>query len=299
MLETDVAYALLLGAVAAFNPCGFALLPAYLTLIVTGSAGAVGPGGDGAGVPRAVAMRRALGFAGAMTVGFLAVFLGFGLLFGGVSLGLQASVLPAVSYVTVVLGIAVTALGVRMAWRGELSGPGLSALARGSRAPGRTWLSQAFYGASFALASLSCTIGLFLVVVTQALAATSPVATISPFLAYGLGMGASVVLVSLAAALAGTGVAAALRRRTPLLMRIGGVLMVLAGVYVTLFGLAEVLPRFGIDVLDPVVLTTTRWQSAVTFAVQDWGTPVLVALVGLTVVAAVTVGVMARRAEAR
>ncbi|MDN4477849.1 cytochrome c biogenesis CcdA family protein [Demequina lignilytica] len=297
MLDADTAYALLLGAVAAFNPCGFALLPAYLTLIVTGSAGAVG--GDDAGVPRAIALRRALGFALAMTVGFVAVFLAFGLLFAGVSLGLQASVLPAVSYVTIVLGVLVAILGVRMAWRGELSGPGLGALARGSRAPGRTWLSQAAYGASFAVASLSCTIGLFLVVVTQALGAGGPVATITPFVAYGLGMGTAVVLVSLVAALAGTGVAAALRRRTPLLMRIGGVLMVLAGVYVTLFGLAEVLPRFGIDALDPVIAVTTRWQSAVTFAVQDWGTPVLVGLVVLAVGAAVTVEVAARRAEAR
>lgn len=298
MLDADAVYALLLGAVAAFNPCGFALLPAYLTLILTGTAGATG-GGDDAAVPRAVALRRALRFALAMTAGFAAVFFAFGLLFGGVSLGLQASILPAMSYVTAVLGVLVAALGVRMAIHGELSGPGLGALTRGSCAPGRTWLSQAAYGASFALASLSCTIGLFLVVVTQALAAPGPAATITPFLAYGLGMGTSVVLVSLAAALAGTGVASALRRRTPLLMRLGGALMVLAGVYVTLFGLAEVLPRYGIDALDPVIATTTQWQSAVTFAVQDWGTPVLVGLVGLAIAAVVAVEVTARRAESK
>ena len=294
MFTADVAYALLLGAVAAFNPCGFALLPAYLTLIMTGSAGAVG--GDDARVPRAVALRRALGFALAMTAGFVAVFLGFGLVFGLISLSLQAAVLPAMSYVTVVLGVLVIVLGARMAARGELSGPGLGALTRGSHAPGRTWLSQAAYGASFALASLSCTIGLFLVVVTQALAAPGPAATIAPFVAYGLGMGAAVVLVSLAAALAGTGVAAALRRRTPLLMRVGGVLMMLAGVYVVLFGLAEVLPRYGVDALDPVVLTTTRWQSSVTFAVQAWGTPTLIALVGLAIAGSVAVLIAARRA---
>lgn len=289
-MTEDVAYALLLGAVAAFNPCGFALLPAYLTVIVTGTAG-------GAAVPRAIALRRALGFALAMSAGFLAVFLAFGLLFGAVSLSLQATILPAVSYVTVALGVLVTVLGVTMAVRGELSGPGLGALSRGSHAPGRTIASQAAYGASFALASLSCTIGLFLVVVTQALDAPGLIATAAPFLAYGVGMSTAVVLVSLVAALAGTGVAAALRRRTPLLMRIGGVLMVLAGLYVTLFGLAEVLPRFGIDALDPVVLTTTRWQFAVTTAIQSWGTPVLVGLVGIAVVGAAAVVVAARRAE--
>lgn len=291
----DAAYALLLGAVAAFNPCGFALLPAYLTLIVTGSAGAV-DSPDGV-VPRAIALRRALGFASAMTAGFLVVFLAFGLVFGAVNLGLQATVLPVISYITVVLGVLVATLGVLMAVHGEVRGPGLRALSRGSHAPGRTFASQALYGGSFALASLSCTIGLFLVVVTGALDAPGPVAAVVPFLTYGLGMGASVVLVSLAAALAGTGAAAALRRRTPLLMRIGGVLMVLAGVYVTLFGLAEVLPRYGIYALDPVVRVTTGWQFSLTQAIQGWGTPVLLVLAGLAVSGAIWVLVAERRAS--
>ena len=71
---TGAAYALLLGAVAAFNPCGFALLPAYVTVLVTRSADAR--------VPRAVALRRAVGFGTALTLGFLAVFTSLGLLFG-------------------------------------------------------------------------------------------------------------------------------------------------------------------------------------------------------------------------
>ncbi len=94
MIDAPLALAFSAGLVAAFNPCGFALLPAYLTVIVTGSAGAVGR--DDAAVPRAIALRRALGFAVAMTLGFVAVFTAFGLLFAGVSLGLQATVLPVV-----------------------------------------------------------------------------------------------------------------------------------------------------------------------------------------------------------
>ncbi|WP_062518280.1 cytochrome c biogenesis CcdA family protein [Demequina gelatinilytica] len=292
MEASDAAYALLLGAVAGFNPCGFALLPAYLTVLITGSAGA-----HDAAVPRAIALRRALGFATAMTLGFVAVFTGFGLLFAGVSLGLQATVLPSMSWVTLVLGALVIVLGAVMTRHGELRGPGLGALARAGRAPGRTLWSQAGYGATFALASLSCTIGLFLVVVTQALDASGPVATVTPFLAYGVGMGASVVLVSLTAAVAGTGLATAVRRRTPALMRAGGVLMVLAGIYVVVFALAEILPRHGVHTLDGVLLATSRWQSAVTLAIRDWGTPVLIALVAVAAVAAAAVLVAARRAE--
>lgn len=269
------AYALLLGIVAAFNPCGFALLPAYITVIVTGSADS--------DYPRSVALRRAAGFGLAMTLGFMLVFTAFGLLFGAVSLGLQGSILPYVSYATIAIGIALTWLGVIMALRGELRGPGLRVQLR---APRTTFRSQVGYGASFAVASLSCTIGLFLAVVSQALLASNPVDAVLPFVIYGAGMAASVVTVSLIAALAGTTVAATLRRKTPLLMRAGGVLMIAAGLYVVGFGLAEVLLEFDVDALNPLLLTTTRWQASVTGAIQSWGTPVLVGIV-MTVAAIV------------
>jgi hypothetical protein len=92
-------------------------------------------------------------------------------------------------------------------------------------------------------------------------------------------MGASVMAVTLLAVVAGSGVMAALRSNTSLIMRVGGALMILAGVYVVVFGLAEILPRHGIEVLNPVLLTTARWQSAVTGAIESWGTPLLVAAV--------------------
>lgn len=275
------AYALLLGIVAAFNPCGFALLPAYITVIVTGSA-------DSA-YARSVALRRAAGFGLAMTLGFMLVFTAFGLLFGAVSLSLQGSILPYVSYATIAIGIALTWLGAIMAVRGELRGPGLRLRLR---APRTTFRSQVGYGASFAVASLSCTIGLFLAVVSQALLASNPVGAVLPFVIYGVGMAASVVTVSLIAALAGTTVAATLRSKTSLLMRVGGVLMIAAGLYVVGFGLAEVLLEFDIDALNPLILTTTRWQASVTGAIQSWGTPILVGVV--VTVAAVVVWLYVR-----
>ena len=40
--QAVIALALVAGAVAAFNPCGFALLPAYLGLLVVGRHGGSG-----------------------------------------------------------------------------------------------------------------------------------------------------------------------------------------------------------------------------------------------------------------
>jgi cytochrome c biogenesis protein CcdA len=279
MIDAETAaYALLLGVVAAFNPCGFALLPAYLTVLVTGTADAR--------LPRAVAFRRAVTFGLAMTLGFLVVFLTFGLIFGLVSLSIQGSVLPWFSWVTLVLGALIVALGIVLIVRGELRGPGLRFE---GRAPRRAFLSQVVYGASFALASLSCTIGLFLAVVVRAVAAPDPVSAFAPFLLYALGMGTSVVLVSILAALFGTAAIAVVRRRTLVIMRVGGVVMVLAGLGVVLFGLAEILPRFGIRALDGILTSTSQWQGALAQSIQGWGTPVLIALVvtAVAIVAAV------------
>lgn len=274
MLDSAAAaYALLLGMVAAFNPCGFALLPAYIAVIVTGSADSP--------YSRSIALRRAVGFGLAMTLGFMAVFTALGLLFGAVSLSLQGAILPYVSYATIAIGVALAWLGVVMALTGELRAPGLRVQLK---VPKATFWSQVGYGASFAVASLSCTIGLFLAVVSQALLASNPVGAVLPFVIYGVGMAASVVAVSLLAALAGSTVATALRTNTGLVMRVGGVLMVLAGLYVLGFGLAEVLLQSGIEALDPLLLATTRWQGWLVETIQSWGTLVLVGIVAAVAV---------------
>lgn len=285
---TAAAFALLLGAVAAFNPCGFALLPAYITVIVTGSADE--------SLTRPQALRRAVVFGLAMTAGFVAVFTGFGLLFGAVNVALQGAVLPYLPYVTVTLGVVLIGFGVAMALGHEV--PGLRVRPMSGKAPRADAWSQVLYGVSFALASLSCTIAPFFAVVTQSLDASGPVGAIAPFVIYGAGMGTSVLLVSLAAAFAGAAVGRALRDRTGLILRIGGVVMVLAGVWVIAYGLAELLPSYGVRALDEVLFSSSRLQGSISSAITDWGTPVLVTVLSLVVAAVVLVFALARR-EAR
>jgi cytochrome c biogenesis protein CcdA len=282
---TSAAFALLLGAVAAFNPCGFALLPAYITVIVTGSADEL--------LTRVQALRRAVVFGLAMTAGFVAVFTGFGLLFGAVNVALQGSVLPYLPYVTVTLGVVLIGFGLAMALGHEI--PGLRVRPVAGRAPRADAWSQVLYGVSFALASLSCTIAPFFAVVTQSLDASSPVGAVAPFVIYGAGMGTAVLVVSLAAAFAGAAVGRALRKRTGAILRTGGVIMVLAGLWVIVYGLAELLPRFGVRALDEVLLGSSRIQGSISSAITDWGTPVLVILLSLVAAAAVLVFGLARR----
>jgi len=266
--------ALTAGILAAFNPCGFALLPAYLTFIVTGSAEE--------GVTRPVALRRATGFALGMTLGFAAVFTAFGLLFVLATAGLQGSVLPYLAYVTVAIGLVLVVLGVRMAAGHEINVPGLRFK---GRAPAATFGSQTAYGASFALASMSCTIGPFLAIVASALNAPGPIAKTLPFLVYAVGMGTSILVISIVAALAGSTVVAGLRRRTPAIMRGAGWLMIVAGVYATLYGLAEILQQNGNTALSGIIDVTAGWQGDITRTIHGWGLPVLVTLAVVTTAA--------------
>ena len=103
------------GLVAAVNPCGFAMLPAYLLLVVRGqqsgerrgSASGLGP------------LRRALAATVGMALGFLTVFG----LFGALTISAASAVQKYVPYATVVIGVVLVALGIWL-----LSGRELTAL---------------------------------------------------------------------------------------------------------------------------------------------------------------------------
>ena len=87
--------------VATVNPCGFALLPAYLSFFL----GIEDPSADArASVPRALAVGAAV------TVGFVAVFGAVGALVSHASSAIEEW-LP---YVDMVLGVALIGLGVAM-----------------------------------------------------------------------------------------------------------------------------------------------------------------------------------------
>ncbi|MGH3792532.1 MAG: cytochrome c biogenesis protein CcdA, partial [Pseudonocardiaceae bacterium] len=96
-----IGFALAAGLVAAVNPCGFAMLPAYLTLVVAG---------EQTQGSKVNAVARALAATAMMALGFLLVFGMFGLVIAPLATSVQ-QYLPAV---TVVIGVALLALGIRM-----------------------------------------------------------------------------------------------------------------------------------------------------------------------------------------
>lgn len=276
-----LALALVAGAVAAFNPCGFALLPAYLSLLVAA------PAEHGDGTTQLTAIGRAGRFTAGMTTGFVGVFGAFGLVVAPFALALERY-LPVV---TVLVGAVLVAVGVWLLTGRSLTVP---LLTRRGRAPGTSWTSQVGYGATFALASLSCTAAPFLAVTAGALRSGGPLAVVVTYVAYAAGMGAVVGVLALASATASAGLAARLRRTAPLLAQVSGVLLVVAGAYVAWYGWFELRVLAGTSTGDPVVELAMGVQSAVARTVTGIGAPVL-AVGALSVAAVVTAAAALRR----
>jgi cytochrome c biogenesis protein CcdA len=276
MTGADLALALATGLVAAANPCGFALLPAYLSFLVLDDAGS-----------RRQAITRALLAAAAMTGGFVLVFGVFGLLIAPVA-GSVGKHLP---WVTVVIGLALVGLG---GWL--LAGRQLPALAP-KIGPGRTVTrsaaSMVLFGASYAIASLGCTIGPFLAVVVTSFTAGDTLAGMGLFLAYAAGMGLTVGTLAVAVALARTTLIARLRRAAPIVARAAGALLVLAGAYVAYYGWYEIRVFRGDVTADPIVDGFGTVQTAV----AGWLDGIGVLTVALAFAALVVFAVILTRAH--
>lgn len=266
------------GMVAAFNPCGFAMLPAYLTFVVQREGG-----GQGA------AVARALGATAAMALGFLAVFGSFGLLTAPVASTVQRYM----PYVTLVVGISLVALGVWLLLGRELmlrpigTGPGWAPTTR---------LSSMFgYGISYAIASLSCTIGPFLAVTGSSLRSGSALTGFLVYAAYAAGIAMVVGVLAVAVALASSSMVMRMRTVLPYVNRVSGAILVVVGTYVAYYGWFELRLFAGGSAQDPVIAAAGRLQGTVAGWVYRGGVlPWLLALAGLVAVVG-TAWVLRRR----
>jgi len=225
-VNSAIVYAFGVGMVATFNPCGFAMLPAYLSYFL-------GLENARVGEQRADAtVLRALGVGAAMTAGFVVVF---GLL-GLVLEPIMSSITDKLPWVTIVLGIVLVVLGIRLLMGREIT----LQLPKISKGPeGREFGSVFLFGISYALVSLSCTLSLFIAAISIVIDQQNFFVGIGAFIAYALGMGLVLIVLTLAIALARQGIVRRMRGVLPYINRISGALLVLAGLYVAYYGWYE------------------------------------------------------------
>lgn len=251
MIEAPLGLAFAAGLVATVNPCGFAMLPAYLSFFL----GLEESDGDGR-----AGLAGTLRVGGIVSLGFLVVFGTTGLL---INVGARA-IIDWIPYLALAVGVAVVLLGIAM-WRGyELDVRFLKV--HGGTA-GRDNRSVFTFGIAYAVASLSCTLPVFLSVVVGSIASSSVLAGFLTYIAYGAGMSALLMAVTLAVAFAKHGIVGKLKSMLRHVQRVSAAFLVIAGVYITWFWIDDLSSGAGEQggaarVVDGWSASLTNWIQA-------------------------------------
>ncbi len=220
MIDAPLALAFGAGLVATVNPCGFAMLPAYMSYFIgLGEEEESGRAGN---------LRRALLIGAVMASAFLLVFGIAGVL---ITAGFRA-VIDWIPWIALLIGVGIAVLGVAMLRGFEL----VVALPKAKSANKGKGLRSVFgFGVSYALASLSCTLPVFLSVVAGQVTRTDFVSGVATFLAYGLGMALVLLSLTITMAMGKQSVVRWMRGSARYINRVSGAILVLAGAYVVWF----------------------------------------------------------------
>jgi cytochrome c biogenesis protein CcdA len=208
-----ISIALVAGGLAVVNPCGFPLLPAFLSFYL---------GADERRLPSApTRVLQGLVVGALVTLGFLGFFALVGL---PVSYGV-GEIARAVPWAGLATGATLALAGLL-----TLLGKRMRLLTHPAVRPWRERRLGAMllFGIGYGAASLGCTLPLFLTLVGASLSGGGKLTT---FLAYGAGMALVLMALSVLVALAREGAARRVRPLLPYMNRIAGLLLLASGGY--------------------------------------------------------------------
>lgn len=216
------------GMVSAVNPCGFAMLPAFLGLFLSAAAGE--------SERKLHRFRRALVVSVAVTTGFILLF---SLVGSAVAVGARglADSLPWLGLIT---GVLLVIAGAWLATGGTLYSNMGDRLSRpfavgstGSNGPLRFFA----FGLAYGLASLSCTLPVFLAVIGTTLTLGSFPAMLVQLILYGLGMGTVIALLAVGMALFEQVLSGRVRESVRYVKPVSAVMLLVAGAYIVFYWL--------------------------------------------------------------
>ena len=222
-----VSYSFGAGMLASVNPCGFIMLPAFAAFYFT-----AGGADEAPGAIRRVG--RALKMGGLITLAFVVTF------------GLAGAVISAgghiitswIGWAGLVIGAALVILGAyQLATRRSLFANATAGI-RVQRSV--TMRGVLLFGAAYAVASLSCTLPIFMTVAGTAFSGTgSYLDSVLNFLQYAAGMGIVLTAITLGIALFRHQTARLVNRALPYVEATGNVLLVFAGSYLVWYWTAQ------------------------------------------------------------
>ena len=217
------------GLVSSVNPCGFALLPAYLALYITSSSGP----SESRILNR---LGRALLVSAILTSGFVVLFGVVGLL---ITAGAR-QIITLMPWSGLVVGTVLTIVGAWILSGGNIYTPIAQRIARNLGDP-TTVNAKGFFlfGISYGIASLSCTLPIFLAVLGIGVSTNSIFDSVGSFVVYALGMGSLILVLTTAIALVEETGSRLFRQALPYTHFVSAGLIIIAGSYVVFYWLTE------------------------------------------------------------
>ena len=221
-------FAFAAGMVSAVNPCGFAMLPAYLGLYL-------GSNEQGKGHINPIRqLGRALLVGGVVTIGFV-------LLFGIAGLVISAgarSVVDIIPWLGLSIGVLLAIGGSWLLSGGKLytgfAGRAASRMGNPNQVSVRGYF---LFGLSYGTASLSCTLPIFLAVIGTSLAVSDILSSLGQFILFALGMGLVLMALTIGMGLFKGAMVGALRKTLRFIQPLSAGLMIVAGSYVVFYWL--------------------------------------------------------------
>lgn len=292
-MSAPLLYPFSLGMLAAVNPCGFPLLPAYLELFVGGAASdhadSKQADSERAGSGRSdrveLGMRasRAVTAGAFCTLGFVAVFGLLGLLAGVGWSAIYGHSVSLARYLMVLAGVSMVVIGGASLLRKPLrlrlpeirSGLGL-----------RRPAALAVFGVSYAVASIGCALPLFIGGVSTSFTHGASLTGSIDLVCYALGMGAVLSALALAVAVAGPAAARPLRRLSRFVPTVGALVVILIGAYLVDYWLTAIISPTSSSPAERWVLS---WQARLASA-MDSHAVLIGSILGAVVVAAILIG---------
>ena len=222
-------FAFAAGVAAAFNPCGFAMLPAYMGLYMGSNDE---PDRQGRVFKN---LGKALVVGGAVTGGFVVLFGFAGTL---IAVGARSAVADILPWVGLTIGVVLTITGTWLLGGGKLYTAIAQRAAGHLGDPSQTNVRGYFlFGLSYGTASLSCTLPIFLAVIGTTFAVSSIATSLGQFVLYAMGMGFVIMGLTIGMALFKGAMVGALRKALPYLQPVGTWMMILAGSYIVFYWL--------------------------------------------------------------
>ena len=222
-------FAFAAGVASAFNPCGFAMLPAYMGLYL-----GVDDKQEGRGLS-IQQLGKAVVVGGAMTSGFVLLFAVAGAIIGFGAHSAVGSLLP---WLGLTIGVLLTIAGAWLLNGGKIYTALATQMADRMGNPAQANVGGYFvFGLSYGTASLSCTLPIFLSVVGTSFAVSSIATSFAQFVLYAAGMGFVIMILTLGMAIFKGAMAGAVRKAMPYIQPVGTWLMIIAGTYIVFYWL--------------------------------------------------------------